>query len=168
MLLQILLTLLFSFIFFFLPSSGISPCGWTDWAVVLPPTLGAALLCSSWAGSDMWPDPEFWSPLYSSTGWGNLCLVRAVNKFCTVNTFHAVNTLHGLQPCIYKTNTPYILKRDLIGTRRGSNPGPPGKKPPLCHLSHHISVLFFVDEMLNWPIKNVQSQSAYWACTVFK
>ena len=39
---------------FFLPSSMISPCGWTDWAVMLPLTLGAALLCSPWAGSDMW------------------------------------------------------------------------------------------------------------------
>ena len=36
-----------------LPSSGISPCGSTDWAV-MPPTLGAALLCSSRAGSDIW------------------------------------------------------------------------------------------------------------------
>ena len=44
---------------FFLPSSGISPCGWTDWAVMLPPTLGAALLCSSWAGSDMWLYPDY-------------------------------------------------------------------------------------------------------------
>ena len=35
-----------------LPSSGISPCGRTDGAV-MPPTLGAALLCSSRAGSDM-------------------------------------------------------------------------------------------------------------------
>ena len=34
-------------------SSGISPCGWTNWAV-MPPTLGAALLCSSRVGSDMW------------------------------------------------------------------------------------------------------------------
>ena len=32
---------------FFLPSSGISPCVRTDWAVILPLTLGAALLCSS-------------------------------------------------------------------------------------------------------------------------
>ena len=24
-----------------------------------PPKLGAALLCSSWAGSDVWLDPEF-------------------------------------------------------------------------------------------------------------
>ena len=38
---------------FFLPSSGISHCGWTDVAV-MPPTLGAALLCSSRPGSDMW------------------------------------------------------------------------------------------------------------------
>ena len=44
---------------FFLPSSGISPCGWTAWVVVLPQTLGAALLCSSWARSDMWQEPEF-------------------------------------------------------------------------------------------------------------
>ena len=36
-----------------LPSSGISPCGWTNWAV-MPSELGAALLCSSRAGSDMW------------------------------------------------------------------------------------------------------------------
>ena len=42
---------------FFLPSSGISLWGWTDWALILPPTLGAALLCSSWAGSDTWLDP---------------------------------------------------------------------------------------------------------------
>ena len=33
-----------------------------------------------------------------------------------------------------------ILKRDLIETRQGSKPGPLGKKPPLCHLSHRISV----------------------------
>ena len=32
---------------------------------MLPPTLGAALLCSSWAGSDMWLDPEFDHPLHS-------------------------------------------------------------------------------------------------------
>ena len=33
-----------SFLYFFpfLPSSRISPCGWTDWGVLLPPTLGAA------------------------------------------------------------------------------------------------------------------------------
>ena len=36
-----------------LPSSEISPYGWTDWAV-MPSTLGAALLCSSRAVSDMW------------------------------------------------------------------------------------------------------------------
>ena len=52
------------FFFLFLPSSGISPCVWTIWAVVLPPTLGAALLCSSWAGSDMLLDPEFDHPLH--------------------------------------------------------------------------------------------------------
>ena len=45
------------FFSFLLPSSGISPCDWTDWAVVLPTTLGhTALLSSSWAG---WLDPEF-------------------------------------------------------------------------------------------------------------
>ena len=42
----------------FLPSSKISPRGWTDWAVMLPPTSGAALLCSTWAGSDIWLYPE--------------------------------------------------------------------------------------------------------------
>ena len=47
-----------------------SLCGWTNWAVVLPPTLGVALLCSSWAGSDMWLDSEC-DPLHSSTWWGN-------------------------------------------------------------------------------------------------
>ena len=43
------------FMFFFLsvlPSSEIYPCGRTDRAV-MPPTLGAALLCSSRASSDM-------------------------------------------------------------------------------------------------------------------
>ena len=42
-----------SLFFSVLPFSGISLCGWTDWAVI-PPILGAALLCSSRAGSDMW------------------------------------------------------------------------------------------------------------------
>ena len=45
-------------IIFFLPSSGISPGAWTDWAVLEPPKLGAALLCSSWAGTDLWLYPE--------------------------------------------------------------------------------------------------------------
>ena len=35
------------------PSSGISPCVRTDWAV-MPLTLGAALLCSSRTGSGLW------------------------------------------------------------------------------------------------------------------
>ena len=50
--------------FFFLPSSGISPCGWTNWAVASPPTLGGALLYSSWASSDIGLDPEFDHPFY--------------------------------------------------------------------------------------------------------
>ena len=41
-----------SFFLFCLPP-GFSPCGWTDWAVMRA-TLGAALLCSSRAGFDMW------------------------------------------------------------------------------------------------------------------
>ena len=44
--------ILFSKFFYVLPSSGISTCGWPEGAV-MPPTLGAALLCSSRAGSDM-------------------------------------------------------------------------------------------------------------------
>ena len=40
-------------LFFDLPSSGISPCVRTDWAVMLPRTLAAALLCSSRVGSDI-------------------------------------------------------------------------------------------------------------------
>ena len=35
-----------------------------------------------------------------------------------------------------------ILKRDLIETRQGSNPGQLGKKPTLYHLSHCISIQF--------------------------
>ena len=40
--------------YFFLPLSNISPCVMNDCAVMLPPALGMALLCSSRAGSDMW------------------------------------------------------------------------------------------------------------------
>ena len=43
---------------FFLPSSGISPCVRTDRTLMLPPALGAALLCSYRADSDMWLYPE--------------------------------------------------------------------------------------------------------------
>ena len=32
--------------------------------------------------------------------------------------------MHDLQPQIYETNTLYILKQSLIGSKRGLNPGP--------------------------------------------
>ena len=62
-------------IHFFCRPSGFSPCGWTDWAVILPTTLGVALLCSSWAGSDMWLYPELivfllLSNQYPNPEWG--------------------------------------------------------------------------------------------------
>ena len=31
---------------------------------------------------------------------------------------------HDHQPQMYKTNTPYILKQSLNGSRQGLNPGP--------------------------------------------
>ena len=52
--------------------------------------------------------------------------------------------------------TGYAYESDLIGTKRGLNPGPPGKKPPLCHLSHRISI--FVE--LSTKEKNYQTNQS--------
>ena len=65
---------------------------------------------------------------------------------------------HTTEPSMTKIriNTPNILKRDLIETRQGSNPGSLGKKPPLCHLSHRISVTSTLS-----PIKRLKTRSVY-------
>ena len=88
-----------AFFLFFLPSSGISTCVWTDLGVVLPMTLGAALLCSSWAGSDMWLDPEFDHPLHSSPWWGD-------NYRC-VDSFY--RRIHMTCPCVKRCISPKII-----------------------------------------------------------
>ena len=54
--------------FFLLPSFGISPCGWTNQAVMEPPTLGAALLCIPMLG--------FWSSTMSIHKQYDECFVR--------------------------------------------------------------------------------------------
>ena len=53
--------------------------------------------------------------------------------------------VHGyLLPCVEADNMASTQKCNLIRTRRGSYPGLPGKKLPLCHLSHLISLSILV------------------------
>ena len=90
---------------------------WDRWNGDVKSILDTALLCSSRAGSDV--GSEF------GLGW------RALYHFHELFITHGVTIKFGLR-----------LEMDLKKCNqkmRYVNQGSPGRKLPLCHLSHHIS-----------------------------